>query len=464
MSRKSVVHQFFSTLTEQAFPSIIIIRTVKGGSIMSRFATAVFILLLATSIYAAEITTVMSSADEGDPFDGALTLRWNFELSKTRITRERSCTNLAACGGYPHTILAREIDSERRRHSLNVEARIGLYHDLEAFMILPIVISDETDLFFAEGVDQKTSSVMPESAADSLFTLPFSGPKRSGFGDMTIGLKYAPLVQWREKAYPTISFLASWTIPTGSVRRADNDGVGLGLHIVRLEVDASRRISFVEPFFGFYGNLKFPGSSTLFEKYTSTQRYVSPGHDVGITAGVEFFPWDEPRADGKKGQFFSIALGFNAMYTFQGRDYTDLSDALGQSKSDLLRYTRQFENPDPLGTAPLRTDGITDVGPYGTFSAFGGISVQPIEYLELSARFNYTYRTSHWLTMSSVGEDLDGDGGIKTVNATGKNEYSPVYIGGDPSKSPFGIDVPGQRFRSEGTNVFGIMVFLSGKY
>jgi hypothetical protein len=439
---------------------------------MKRLALVLAVLVGASAPSAgasgAEITTTMSSADEGDPFDGSLSLRWQWNMSKSRITRERLCDNAAdpVCGGAMRTILAREIDAERRRHTLNVDLRIGLYHDLEAFAVLPVVLTDVTDLGYADGVDQARSSVNPpaSSGREALFTLPYSGPTRSGFGDMTIGLRYAPMAQWREPAYPTLRLAFSWTIPTGGVRRPGNDDVGLGLHQFRLETDVSRRISFVEPYFGFYGNLKYPGSSTLFNKYGDTQRYVSPGHDIGLTAGVEFFPWDEPREDGKKSRYLSIDVGFDAMYTFQGRDYTDLSDALGASTSSLLRYTRQIENPDPASAgAPLRSDGITDVGPFGTFSVWGGFNLQPIEYLELGFRFTYQHRTAHWLTMSSVGTDLDGDGGIKSANASGKNEYSPVYAGGDLS-SPGGIDTPGHRFRSEGTHVLGVMLMLTGKY
>ena len=453
---------------------------------MKRLALLLPVMLASTfatlpGAVASEHTSVMSSADDGDPFDGSLSLKWDWQLSRTQITREFLCNSVTTpslCPGGNKQVLVKELDAEHRRHTLNIEARIGLYHDLELFATFPFVVSDVTTLDFPDGVAAAlgNSSIVPPTGS-ALFAVPNESRNRTGFGDMQVGLRYAPLAQWRQPAYPTLRLALTWTIPTGEVRRADTDGVGLGLNQLRLEVTASRRMAFAEPYFGFWGNLKFPSANTLFVNYNQdTQKHISPGHDVGILVGTEFFPWDNPRPDGKKDQYFSIDVGFSAMYTFQGRDYTDLFDALGTSNSPLLAYTRQSQNPDVVQN-PLvpsqniadpnvlqRSNGITDVAPFGTFTVWSGFNLQPVEFFELSFRFTYTRQTAHLLTMADVGQDLDGGmvNGLAGVNfknsAAGgnKNEYNPVYASE--------IDDPGKRLRSEGTNIYGVMVMLTGKY
>jgi hypothetical protein len=284
---------------------------------------------------------------------------------------------------------------------------------------------------------------------------------------MTVGLRFAPLAQWRQPAYPTLRLEAAWTIPTGDVRRAGNDAIGTGLHTLHLEVMGSHRIAFAEPYGGVFGNLRFPGSSTLFQQYADTQGHVGPGHEVGVTFGTEFYPWRKDRADGKADRYVAIDVGFSAMYTFQGREYTELSDAFGNSAcndsstpcigphgKNLTSYDRTL---DGLPQAISAMNGITDVGAYGTFSVWTGVTAQPLPYLKLSARFLYARVTAHWLTMADVGKDSDNPpNGVNLVNGQGKNEYNPVYNSD--------VDAPGDRFRSEGMNVYGVMLMVTGQY
>lgn len=435
---------------------------------------------------AGEFTGVMSSFDETDPFDGALALRWEWQKRLTQITREYVDQNT---GVIRHI---KFLDADRASHVLNIDLRIGLYRDVEVFAVFPFGLSDRTELGYtggavlqnapkgANGVAQEPTGNVP------LFQLPFTGAKRVGFGDMTLGLRYAPLQQWRDHLYPSLRIGVSWTLPTGDVKRANNDAIGEGLHVLRFEVNASRRIAFFEPYFGLFGNLKFPGSSTIFNSRGTTQNRVSPGHELGLLLGAEFFPWERTRPDGKKAQYLSIDLGFSAIYTFQGREYTELFEALGTSPCSIpdsrglfpnceagiypsgmepiyankppTVYNRGMENP----VMPVPMDGITDVSSYGTFSTWAGFTLQPIEYVQLGFRFTYSRVTSHFLSFANVGEDLDGLNGvdyenaIKNASGVGQNEYNPVYNSE--------IDDPGRRFRSEGTNVFGVMLTLTGKY
>lgn len=413
----------------------------------------------------AEITTVMSAADGADPFDFMLYPEYGWHLRQSRITREYIKNDVAG----NHLAFARELDASRTTHTLDINLRLGLYKGLEMFFVFPFVVSDITRLTFPSGVDHSNSSVDP-AGSPSLFGVDANdgnkGPKRSGFGDMSVGLKYAPFEQWRDEYYPSWVIGFTYTIPTGAVRRFDNAAVGEGIHTLRLETAISRRMAFAEPYFSLFGDLRLPSSSSLFQKYAPTQKRVWPASDVGVALGVEFYPWDDPRDDGKKARYFSIDVGLSAVYRFRGRGYTDLFEAFGRSactgdplctgdkNKGLTQYDRTVNN-DPNAEI-THMDGITDVGPYGTYSVWAGFNLQPIEYFSLSFRFMYSYESAHYLTYSDVGQDLDGLKDVQWNNLFNDNEYNPVYNSV--------VDDPGKRFRSEGANIFGIMVMLAGRF
>lgn len=433
-----------------------------------------FLLVIAVPpAFGAGLTEVTSSADSGpsalDRFDLNLGLRWDWMTRKSLVSREIPCTaSTPGCAGTG-TSLRPILDTTRTAHQLDVDLRLGLYHGLELFAVLPVVLKDTTSVGLASGVTAQSSTLYPPSLGTPLFGVPNDSPKRSGFGDMSIGLRYAPMEQWRNSYYPTLLLGLTYTAPTGNLRQGGNTGVGEGVHTVRLELDASRRFDFVEPYFGFFGDLRVPAKDTLFRTYDAdTQRNTGPGHDLGITVGAEWYPWQKPQPNGKPGAYAAIDVGFLAKYTFQGREYTDLFDAFANSncKTELscqspvtagknrLQYDRTRDNDPTPGITYM--DGITDVSPYGTFQVWTGLRVAPVQWIELAFRFTYSRETSHFLTYADTGTNLDtANGLIETRNADGRNEFNPVYNSD--------VDQPGYRFKSEGTNVYGVMLQLTGK-
>jgi len=430
-------------------------------------ALMVGVLLVSGTAFAAGTTQVLSAFEESDPFDGWLYPVWEWELRKAKIGREYLQGD--------RILRADVLNARRSTHRLSVNARIGLYRDLELFLVFPFVLRDQTELTFAGSA----SSLDPLGTQPDLFSMPNTGPARSGFGDMAVGLRYSPFQQWRDPYYPSWVVAFTWTIPTGKVRRGGNAGVGNGWHELKFETGASRRIAFVEPYFDFHGTLRIPSSSTLFKDYGPTQGSVWPGQELGLRYGVEFVPWEVTRTDGKRERYATIDLGGSAVYTFRGRGYTDLFEAFASSKCNgaglcpdptkengalgVTQYNRTLQNWTP-GSSPAFLDGITDVEAYGTYSVWAGFDVQPIEYLSIGFRFTYSHETAHFLNRAIVGKDLDGHDGVmynpERPNATppvpaGVNEYNPVYNSS--------VDDPGRRFKSEGADIFGIGLMLIGK-
>lgn len=417
---------------------------------------------------AAERTSVMSSADATDRFDGALSVRYDWMLRRSAIGREFPCDpTIAGCPTAPATVAKPELAAERVTHALDVDARIGLYHDLELRITLPVVLRDRTTLTFADGVGT-TNSRIDDGSASTLFQVPHEGPGRGGMGDMRFGLRWAPLAQWRQPRHPTLVLEAAYTAPTGEVRDPWNTAVGAGLHAVHLEVAASRLWRFVEPYFAVHGDLRFPAPGrTLFRNYDAeAQTRVGPGHGLGMVLGAEWIPWRVPRSDGKAGRHAVIDTGISMNYTFRGREYTDLFDALGttpcagdpacvgtRSNKNMAAYDRTLAGAQG---GPRTLDGLTDVASYGTIGAWVGVNVQPIEYLEISLRFQYAHETAHLLTNADTGKDSDASNNtIEWINDAGRNEYNPVFNSE--------IDEPGHRLRSSGADMFGVMVRITGK-
>ncbi len=409
----------------------------------------------------------MSSFDEGDAFDGWLYPSWDWELRRARIAREYL--------DQGRIRLADVVNARRSTHRLSVNARIGLYRDLELFLAFPFVLRDQTELTWAGSANRLNPD--PATTEEPLFQMPNSGRVRSGFGDMAVGLRYAPFQQWRDPYYPSWLVSFTWTIPSGKVRRGDNGGVGNGFHELKFETAASRRILFLEPYFGFHGSLRVPSSSTRFKDYGPAQGSVWPGQELGLRFGLEFVPWEVKRGDGKPLRYARIDLGGSAVYTFRGRGYTDLFEAFASSSCNqagrclrkdnnalgVTQYDRTAQNWVP-GSSPQFMDGITDVEAYGTYSVWLGFDVQPIEYVSLGFRFTYSRETAHYLTRAIVGKDLDGQNGVMynpgNPTATppvppGVNEYNPVYNSV--------VDDPGRRFKSQGADILAIGLVVTGK-
>jgi len=141
---------------------------------------------------AANVTRVLDSFDKNDPFDADLQIDWMSHWISAGIYREKGNGSLAT---------QKIATAKQRIDQLNITARFGLYQDFELDLVFPIIIGDKTTLS-----PTGTTTIATETGINpnnTLFTLPASGPKRSGFGDMSVALKYAPLSQARDPLHPS---------------------------------------------------------------------------------------------------------------------------------------------------------------------------------------------------------------------------------------------------------------------
>jgi hypothetical protein len=400
----------------------------------------------------AERTDVLDAFDEDDPIDIDVQVSYQRDLRKSQILREYKCINISGlCPNSNEIILAKELEYKRVINTLIIDTSIGVYKDVEIFVSMPVVLDDSMEL----GLATNYSTINPPSG-NALFTAPFKGRGRSGFGDMSAGVKYSPFSQEHDPFYPSWMLGFTYTIPTGSIKKATNSNVGEGVHKIKIETEISRRISFVEPYFGFSGTFKFGSASGLFKNYGETQDNINPGAEMGIVIGSEIIPWE---VAGMK-QKFVFDFGFKANYIFEGRGYSEIFDALGSSACDpqdgcyYTTYARTLKN-DPVKN-PLKTDGITDIEPYGVLGTWAGFSLRPIEYIQLNFQFFYDREMDHFITFADAGKDLDGKNDVEYENSLKDNEYNPVYLAE--------IDKLGKRLKTSGANVIGIKVGLTGRF
>lgn len=433
---------------------------MKSGRLLTTLAVVAGLLGAGTmppSALGANITDVIDAFDGDKPWDGILGLRFVHQQITALITREqRIRTGDRSEVGY-QIVDTRQLLSKQSVNFLNIDLRAGLYHDFELYVTLPIVIGWSSSLTYDDGVSGGNSLVDSPSIA-SLFSVPYESGSRAGIGDLILGLKVAPFHYDRDKLYPSWILGVEYQAPTGSVRTAGDGGVGSGLHALKLYTAISRRVvRWAEPYFKIDGTLRFPASGSPFNNERVTQTLVSPGHSLGLEIGTEFYPWRTPS---DTGQYVAIDVGLVAAFTFEGREFTELFDALGTSGCDpapdsachRTQYTRGDKTADG---ARRKTDGVTDVEQYGRFGLKFGVAYQPLQFLKVRVGFNYFHTTSHFITFADAGKDLDGSGEVTSPNGEGLNEYNPFF---NQEYDEFG-----RRFRVDDKNHYEFVLSIQGQ-
>ena len=420
--------------------------------------------LPARAVRASEMTDVLDAFDPDNPYDLSLRVRFLSETRNASIGREYKCIKndqigASACKGGSAIQIARELEYHQVRNQIAIDARVGLYRDVEGYATFPVVLSDQWQHKFAAGVSQANSTIMPLNKSESLFAVPYNSTERSGFGDMHLGFKWAPYNYQRDHLSPTWVLGIDWMLPTGSIMKASNTSVGLGLHELKFYTTISKRVAqIIEPFIHLHGNLRFAASDSLFVSHGETQVRTTPGDIIGTQFGATFLPWENI----KKDERFEIEGGFGMEYIFRGREYSDIWEALASAKNPCnaangcTNTLHSLSAPDPITGRITGTDGITDVEPYGRFTGWAAMHYQPVKYFQVSAKMGWMSETPHYLTFGEYGRDLDGGvGGVQQSNSRGENEYSPTYL---PA-----VDAPGSRLRLTAADNFALMFSISGK-
>lgn len=417
------------------------------------------------TVQAAEVTDVLDAFDKDNPYDLSLRLRFGQDSRSAFIAREVRClkddlVGSKTCPGGSATLLARELAYKSTKRTLFVDARIGVFHDVELYATVPVVLSYSWGHTFASGVDRTNSTIHPVADSNAIMASDYTSSNRGGLGDVSFGLKFSPYNYYRDTAHPTWTLGLEYTAPTGTAMAIDNTGVGLGLHEIHTFFTISRRtLKVLEPWFNMHARLRVPSDSGLFIDKGPTQRNISPGTLVGTSFGTEIIPWEDLKQDAR----VELEFGFQIDYTFRGREYSEVWEALASpdnpcSAEDGCYNTLHYKSDIDKSTGQhTKTDGVTDVEQYGTFTGWASLHYQPIKHFQVSAKAQYAVQSPHFISFGDYGVDLDNKGGVQQANTATppQNEYSPTFL---PS-----LDAPGTRLRVQDVATWTIMIAMSGK-
>ncbi|MFB6262600.1 MAG: hypothetical protein ABEL76_03080 [Bradymonadaceae bacterium] len=502
-------------------------RAYDSASQLVACGIGVAALLLAADARAAEFTDVLDAADDKgdyseetyDPFDFNLETGFEFKTTKATINREAPCNPEGSGDGSGRVegsdrcsetsiVTNKEALYRHQEATLDVTLRIGMFKDLELRLNAPYVLTSNYAMKYANEasdpsnrVDASNSSIDPtdqtirrnarkhfqgQSRAQKKARLnrfeqhrffDLSGSftdnqyTRSGFGDPSLGLRWAPYNDQRNDTKATLMFGFDYVMPIAKIRQAENSAVGEGMHKLRWDIRSSKQFNWIDPYFGLDYQLSIAARNSPIKELKEVdtantgQSVTFPPHKGHFTVGTEFIPYENEETHEK----YVIDTRFVFGYTSEGRDYTPLyehmvnSDCNGMTTEDILPKYRngKLQNPDGVGCSwiaqrpanikptpkynltnlepgsngdSFETNGIMTVESYATFTGRLGFHAQPSEYFQIKAIVELRHQQQHLLTNARTGNDVDDNREKKSnddkVDLTGKDakiERNPAY-------------------------------------
>jgi len=463
---------------------------------------------------AVDLLQLASSFDEDDPFDVNLRLGFDHESRTAAIRRETNAAQ-AVSGGYTSDSL--DVATYRQStQRLIPEIAIGIFHDFQLSVRMPVILADNRRLQERNGSASQPLTTMGLEG-EQLFSPNFQSPTRSGIEYLAVGLDLAIMNQSRKPARPT------WTMgvegrfnvsepmhacnaspaegqvkcayeadinrngendplgseyddiagdPEGSFSGQRKPGVSRGTTGLEAHAFVSRRLKYIEPYSGVSALFEFQGKNTAYGPFNLEGSLVNhPPLRGSVVLGVAVIPWEQPE------KFRRVIFDFRVKGTYvsEGRDYSELFDALGSSDAASLRqpnfndYTLN-QDPATVASQPSVVDtssqrinftGLTDVQQHGDYEVRGQLTWQASKFVKFDLGAAWRLIQEHFITYDQacnpdVTSQLLRSGPCK-INDTTSSEAADGKIawksGGLPNPHHRkAIDEPGQRFRVDNSN------------
>lgn len=466
----------------------------------------------------AEITQVVDAFDEGDVFDLHLTLGYHQTWKQAKIRRETHIRQSGlTTGGYTSDNL-NVAEYRQSTGRLNTRADIGVYKDIALVLRLPIILSDERELKGLDGSEAQQSLVLQATGGEQVFYLPFESPNRSGIEYLAVGLDFAIFNQYRDRTKPTWiwGFEGRFNVSepmhacnnnpretadgVSQVRCADpsdidRDGIpseddyeidnppaftgnlegsnfsggrdaGVSRGVTGLEIHSfmSRRIKYIEPYGGFRALFEFPVDSSDYGAVDLEGSLVNhPPLRGSLFFGLNVIPWEI------RDQFqrVTVDMRFSATYVSEGRDYSELFDAIGSSDAYSMRqpaFARYQHNPacddgpgecqpgeDPSVVDPssrkVYNTGLTDVQQHGVYTLSSQFTWQAGEYVKFNLGGAYTFTQSHLITFDQACNPDFSDGVDEAGSCISRTDDEVTATGIPNPNYRAVINTPGRRFK-----------------
>ncbi|HKA87549.1 MAG TPA: hypothetical protein VKE22_07775 [Haliangiales bacterium] len=454
---------------------------------------------------AAEGTEIATAFDEGNPFDIFFRVDYAFDVRRAAIKRELSGSTVP--GQVPDTVpVVRDLVMNQTRHVLTPSVQVGLWHDVQLSIALPITISLDRSYDFDQRADpcifpggsgpatcvnrQNSSTlldnILPNGSTGRIgydaqdattnfgldSTMVFRSVGRSGLDTLNIGLTWAPMNQERDDTKPTwvVGAELRWSI--GKIMKfnrlnpGNETGVSPGFHEIKLMTGFSKRTRWAEPFVFFYyqapvgvrGDKPNDPDGSLFWDVGFGQKSNHPQSQAGTDFGFEAILFDRPAQKER----LALTFGGSLHAMFEGKGYSEMWEpfALGGDVTSNPGAVLAVD-PDPTSTtdANIPHPGVTTIENYMIFGGQLGIRGQIGEHVKFMASFGVTREQSHAITFTSAGIDLPGCSATVTMNCESPddNVVTPGTREVNPLHKPI-IDTVGRRYLVDETTVLTFMV------
>ena len=434
-----------------------------------------------------EATTVIDAFDKDDPFDLNLTLGFTQQWKSANVRRETSLNQPGLSSGHFVAATENVAAYSQSTSTLNMGADIGIFRDVALTFRLPLILSDSRQLADLDGSSQPANAGrFRDPNGETLFSVPFKSPNRSGIDYILFGADWAIFNQQRDWTKPTWVFGADVRIGVGTPLHACNGdscpdpahpavnrtpGIsramdGLGIHTI-----FSRRFGYLEPYTGFKTLIEFAQSNSDFGMTNNLQGALlnHPPLQGTFLMGLEVIPWE------RREQFQRLVADFRVAgsYHSPGREYSELFDALGSSQASSLRNpnpSAYHYGTDSTGKAASVKDpnsqsvyftGITDQQAYGSLALSGSATWQAGEYIKFTAGLGLTFNQSHLITSADAcNPDFKSDAGAAGPCHSAQSSASQATTTtGIPNPNHRDvIDLPGRRFAVDDTTIVDLWI------
>ena len=464
-----------------------------------------------TGMTGAQYTEVVDAFDIGDPFDFHLSVEYQYSQSKSEVSRECYAGDCVDARIQDYIYYEKVLEAVETSHILDLNAMIGIYHDLQLKIGLPVILQKSGSLKAHPDISQAQAQgkLMDPSSGMPLFNVPFNSSDRSGIDYFVTGLEWGVLNQARNESWPdwNIYLDGLWGVGpimkpaghddvNGDLGAVDDPGVSRGNLSIRGGTKLGKRFKYINPYFGFEFLFEFPQRDAPYpfnnEAVFDGQVNLKPPMKGFFTFGLEIIPYEAPA----KQQKFFIDLRFIGGYISEGRDYSPLFDALGTTQDPSLNFFEGEPNfwQSKVGAAdfasqwngwygdrqPLTWDpatgrymdshgqpydpysqetwtGLTDQENYGTFGGRFQVGFVTGKWFKIIAGVGVAYNQPHFITFT----DECNSGTFEKFSDGSSNCTMGTHSSGTSSFNPdyrAVLDEPGNRFKLSSTLIIDVFV------
>jgi hypothetical protein len=421
---------------------------------------------------AAHLTEVADAMDEAHPLEVDLDVGYVHEQRRTRITRETLQADPTTGKSVPG--FNDELQHVRTVDELRFRLGVGLWHDLELHAIVPLALADQQEWDYAAGGAAgstlatnriSVSGCAAPGACSPAGPAPIvgapGGSLRAGFRDPIIGVAWGPINEQREMIlhpdlFPPGRPVSTWVVGfdyTLPLPGTPDDPSAFGFaaantatspsarpsrtvrrkaHLFSFWTGFSKRYRVLDPYVvarvtlpvavrgdgssgGAYDNCWHPellsdvAPQNCVDAAWKGKTGYKPPLSAILTLGTELVAMESAARDRK----FAFDVRSELTYVAPGRDYTQVTDALGK-----LTYAEE----------------------YAALSGSLGIYWRLARVLHVRAAGTLGLETPHFLTTEDIGKNA-------SAGASPKSQQNPLY--------DFRLDTPGRRLRAEMSLVWG---------